>query len=145
MKYSTAISRLTDVVDGLDRAAEWPDTTVTAAFVFGIVLDGAADRDGIEVALVVAEAPEVVPFRQLDYELLGVRRRFDVTPSSRPAASASRTGWSRPPAAVHTRTARSISWFQTGYFAGRHCHKTGSSVNRNTAASASRCAGRDIH
>jgi hypothetical protein len=62
MKYSTAMSRLTDVVDGLDRAEEWPETTVTAAFVFGRLLDGTADLDRIEVALVVAEAPEVVPW-----------------------------------------------------------------------------------
>jgi hypothetical protein len=30
------------------------------------------------------------------------------------------------PAAAQTRTARSISWFQTGHCSGRHCHDTGS-------------------
>jgi hypothetical protein len=61
MKHSTAMSRLTDVCDGLDRAGEWPDSSVTGAFVFGAVLDADTDLDRVEVALVVAEPPEVVP------------------------------------------------------------------------------------
>ncbi len=84
MKYSTAISRLTDVVDALDRAAEWPDTTVTAAFVFGTSLDRTADLDRIEVALVVAEAPEVVPWmsRPAHLEALASVLRFTKLPVS---------------------------------------------------------------
>jgi hypothetical protein len=64
--------------------------------------------------------------------------------SSVPAGSSIVTPSSWP-AAAQTRTARSISWFQTGHCSGRHCHDTGSLGNRNTAASASRCAGRDLH
>jgi hypothetical protein len=62
MNHSTAMCWLTDVVDALDRAAGWPDTTVTAAFVFGTLLDGTEDLDQIDLALVAAEAPENVPW-----------------------------------------------------------------------------------
>lgn len=92
MKHSTAMSRLTDVVDGLDRAVQWPETTVTAAYVFGSALDGAAaDLDRIEVALVVTEAPEVVPSmsRPAHLEALAAGLRFTNLPVSwkwRPAA-----------------------------------------------------------
>jgi hypothetical protein len=82
MKYSTAMSRLTDVVDGLDRAAQWPDTTVTAACVFGTALDANADLDRIDVALVVVEAPEVVPWmsRPAHLEALAAVLRFPSCP-----------------------------------------------------------------
>ena len=50
MKLSTAVARLTDVVDGLDRAVRWPETSLSAAFVFGAALDGAADLDRVDVA-----------------------------------------------------------------------------------------------
>lgn len=55
MKRSTAMSRLSDVVDGLYRAAKWPGTTVTAAYVFGALLEGDAGLERVDVALVVAE------------------------------------------------------------------------------------------
>jgi hypothetical protein len=33
MKRTTAISRLGNVADGLDRALQWPDVTVVAGYV----------------------------------------------------------------------------------------------------------------
>src|SRR5438876_10435549 len=62
MKHSTAISRLGDVADGLDRAGQWPGVTVVAGYVFGALLEGNAELERIEVALVVAGPPEVVPW-----------------------------------------------------------------------------------
>ncbi len=84
MKNSTAMNRLTVVVDGLDRVAQWPDTTVTAAFVFGTALNANADLDRIDVALVVAEAPEVVPWmsRPAHLEALAAVLRFPKLPVS---------------------------------------------------------------
>jgi hypothetical protein len=84
MKRSTAMSRLTDVVDGLDRAAEWPGTTVTAAYVFGALLDGDASLDRVEIALVVAEPPEVVSWmsRPAHLEALATLLRFTKLPLS---------------------------------------------------------------
>ncbi len=84
MKHSTAIGRLTDVCDGLDRAAEWPDSSVTSAFVFGALLDDDADLDRVEVALVVAEPPEAVPWmsRPAHLEALAAMLRFTKLPLS---------------------------------------------------------------
>ena len=62
MKRSTAMSRIADVCEALDRAAGWPDTSVTGAFVFGALLDADVDLDRADLALVVAEPPEVVPW-----------------------------------------------------------------------------------
>lgn len=82
MKYSTAMSRLTDVCEGLDRAAEWPNSSVTGAFVFGALLDADVDLDRVEVALVVAEPPEVVPWmsRPAHLEALAAMLRFTKLP-----------------------------------------------------------------
>ena len=82
MKHSTAMSRLTDVCDGLDRAGEWPDSSVTGAFVFGALLDADTDLDRVEVALVVAEPPEVVPWmaRPAHLEALAAMLRFTKLP-----------------------------------------------------------------
>lgn len=44
MKLSTAVGRLADVADGLDRAVQWPETSVAAAFVFGASTTG-SDRE----------------------------------------------------------------------------------------------------
>jgi hypothetical protein len=79
MKLSTAVARLTDVVDGLDRAAQWPETSVPAAFVFGAALDGAADLHQVEVALVVTEAPEVVPWMSRPAHLEGLAAGLRLT------------------------------------------------------------------
>jgi hypothetical protein len=84
MKHSTAMSRLTDVCDGLDRAAEWPETSVTGAFVFGGLLDAEVDLDRVEVAFVVAEPSEVVPWmsRPAHLEALAAILRFTKLPLS---------------------------------------------------------------
>jgi hypothetical protein len=84
MKHATAMSRLADVCDGLDRAAEWPDTSVTGAFVFGASLDAEVDPDYVEVAFVVVEPPEVVPWmsRPAHLEALAAMLRFTKLPLS---------------------------------------------------------------
>lgn len=84
MKRSTAISRLSDVVDGLDRAAAWPETTVTAAFVFGAILDAETELDRIELVFVVAEPADAVPWmaRPAHLEALAATLRFTKLPLS---------------------------------------------------------------
>ena len=62
MKRSTAISRLTDIADGLDRAVQWSEVTVVGAYVFGRLLESDAQVERIELALVVAESFEIVPW-----------------------------------------------------------------------------------
>jgi hypothetical protein len=54
VKRATAISRLLDVVDGLDRTAQWPETTLVAAFVFGAPLDSETNPEHVQLAFVVA-------------------------------------------------------------------------------------------
>ena len=84
VKRSTAISRLNDVVDGLDRAAEWPRPTVTAAFVHGALLDGVPELDRVELAYVVADTAEDVPWmaRPARLEALAAIWRFTKLPVS---------------------------------------------------------------
>lgn len=55
MKRSTAIGRLGDVADGLDRAKQWQHANVTAAYVYGALVDGADDLEWVELAVVVDE------------------------------------------------------------------------------------------
>jgi hypothetical protein len=62
MKRSTVISRLNDIADGLDRAVQWSDVTVVGGFVFGGLLEPDAQLERIELALVVAEPPDTVPW-----------------------------------------------------------------------------------
>lgn len=78
------MGRLGDVADGLDRAAQWPETTVAAAFVFGAILDASLDLDLIELAIVVAEPADVVPWmsRPAHLEALAALLRFTKLPLS---------------------------------------------------------------
>jgi len=62
MKRSTAMSRLSDITDGLDRAAQWSEVTVVGGYIFGALLEPGVEIERIELALVVAEPPEVVPW-----------------------------------------------------------------------------------
>jgi len=62
MKRSTAITRLNEIAGGLDRAVQWPGVTVVSAYVFGAFLERDAQIERIELALVVAESPETVPW-----------------------------------------------------------------------------------
>jgi hypothetical protein len=84
VKHSTTMSRLSDVVDGLDRAATWPETMITAAFVFGGMLEDETDLDRIELAFVVAEPAEVVPWmaRPARLEALAATLNFTKLPLS---------------------------------------------------------------
>jgi hypothetical protein len=62
MKRSTAMSRLGDVSDALDRAAEWPEVSVVGGYVFGALLEPGAVLDRVEIALVVAAPADAVPW-----------------------------------------------------------------------------------
>ena len=58
--------------------------SLPCCFVFGAALDGAANLDRVDVALVVTEAPEVVPWmsRPADLEALAAGLRFTNLPVS---------------------------------------------------------------
>jgi hypothetical protein len=91
MKRSTATSRLSEVADGLERAKVWSGPCVVAGYVFGSLLDPAGEVERVQLALVVDEAVEEVPWmchpRQL--EALASLLRFDKLPISwwwRPSA-----------------------------------------------------------
>jgi hypothetical protein len=91
MKRSTVISRLNDIADGLDRAVQWSDVTVVSGYVFGGLLEPAAQLERIELALLVAEPPETVPWmaRPARLEALAELLRLPKLPVSwwgRPAA-----------------------------------------------------------
>lgn len=91
MKRSTAINRLADVADALDRTAQWSGPKVVAAYVFGTLLDPLSELEVVQLALVVAERPEDVPWmsRPARLEALASLCRFDKLPVSwrwRPAA-----------------------------------------------------------
>jgi len=60
MKHSTAISRLTDVVDGLERAAKWPDATLVARMRSEPSSTAMATLIAYSLALVVAEPADDV-------------------------------------------------------------------------------------
>lgn len=91
VKRSTAINRLTDVADALDRAGQWPGPKVVAAYVFGTLLDPLSELEAVQLALLVGEPPEEVPWmsRPARLEALASLCRFDKLPVSwrwRPAA-----------------------------------------------------------
>jgi hypothetical protein len=84
VKRSTAINRLSDVADALDRAGQWPGPPVVAAYVFGAVLDPVSELEVVQLALVVDEPPEDVPWmsRPARLEALASLCRFDKLPMS---------------------------------------------------------------
>ena len=91
VKRSTAINRLADVADALDRTGQWPGPKVVAAYVFGVLLDPVSELEAIQLALVVDEPPEELAWlsRPARLEALASLCRFDKLPLSwrwRPAA-----------------------------------------------------------
>ena len=82
MKRSTAISRLGDVVDELERAKQWRGATVNAAYVYGALVNGSDEIDHVEIALVVDQPAARVPWlnRPADLEALAKLLRFDKLP-----------------------------------------------------------------
>ena len=91
MKRSTAISRLSEVADGLERSKVWSGPCVVAGYVFGALLDPAGDVERVQLALVVDEPAEDVPWmsRPRHLEALASLLRFDKLPLSwcwRPSA-----------------------------------------------------------
>jgi hypothetical protein len=91
MKRSTAISRLSEVADGLERAKVWSGPCVVAGYVFGELFGPTGDVERVQLALVVDEPVEVVPWmsRPRHLEALASLLRFDKLPISwwwRPSA-----------------------------------------------------------
>ncbi len=91
MKRSTAISRLSEVADGLERAKVWSGPCVAAGYVFGALLDPAGEVERVQLALVVDEPVEDVPWlsHPQQLEALASLLRFDKLPMSwwwRPSA-----------------------------------------------------------
>jgi hypothetical protein len=91
MKRATAISRLSDVADGLERSKDWTGSCVVAGYVFGSLLDPAGDIEWVQLALVVDESAEAVPWmsRPRHLEAFASMLRFDKLPLSwqwRPSA-----------------------------------------------------------
>ncbi len=64
MRYATAVRRLRAVAEELDHHAKlWEEPLVTAAYVYGELLDGPEDLDAVQVALVVDLPPDQVTWR----------------------------------------------------------------------------------
>jgi hypothetical protein len=84
VKRATAIGRLTDVVDGLDRGRGWPNSTLTAAYVFGAVLEPDAELDRVDLVFGVDEPPDAVPWmsRPAHLEAFAASLRFTKLPLS---------------------------------------------------------------
>lgn len=61
VKRSTAIGRLREVAESLDRL-DWLEPKIVAAYVHGEILTGATVLDRVEIVLVVDAPPEVVPW-----------------------------------------------------------------------------------
>lgn len=97
MKRSTAISRLSEVADQLERFKLWPGPCLVAGYVFGATLEPAGDVERVQLALVVDEPAEDVPWMShlRPVEALASLMRFDKQPISwwwRPSAW---TVWNR--------------------------------------------------
>jgi hypothetical protein len=82
MKRSTAIGRLRDVCEGLDRAKQWSGVSVTAGYLYGALLEGDDDLEFISIALVVDEPAESVPWmsRPAHLEAMAKLLRLDKLP-----------------------------------------------------------------
>src|SRR4029453_12274003 len=72
MKRSTAIKRLGDVAEGLDRSTGGPGRWTTPAQVHGALLDGATEFDWLDLAFVVDEPAESVPWMSRPAHLEGL-------------------------------------------------------------------------
>lgn len=84
MKRSTALSRLHDVAEGLERLATWGDVRVVAGYVHGDLVDGLNDLERVQLVFVVDEPPEDVAWmtRPPHLEAAVALVRFDKLPLS---------------------------------------------------------------
>ncbi|MEP7114376.1 MAG: hypothetical protein ABI862_14010 [Ilumatobacteraceae bacterium] len=84
VKRTTAIGRLSDVADGLDRSKQWPGPAVAAAYVYGEFLDLSIEVERVQLALVVDQPAAVVAWmsRPAQLEALAAMLRFDKLPLS---------------------------------------------------------------
>jgi hypothetical protein len=82
VKRLTAVNRLAGIADELDRSKLWHRSSVVAGYVFGVMLDGASDVERIQIALVVDEPVEDVPWMShpVHLEALASLLRFDKLP-----------------------------------------------------------------
>jgi hypothetical protein len=111
VKRSTAIKRLGDIAEGLDSLALWPGTSVTAAHVFGPLLDGSSDSEWLQIALVVEEPAETIPWmsRPPQFEGLPHLLRLDKLPVQWRWRPASWPVWN------HEINRSACFWTQTGH------------------------------
>lgn len=82
MKRSTAIGRLGDICEGLDRVKQWAAVSVTAGYLYGALLDGDDNLEYVSIALVVDEPAERVPWmsRPAHLEAMAKLMRLDKLP-----------------------------------------------------------------
>jgi hypothetical protein len=82
MKRSTAIGRLSEVAEELDRASQWSEVSVIAGYVYGALVDGDDELEYVLIALVVDEPAERVPWlsRPAHLEALAKFIRLDKVP-----------------------------------------------------------------
>jgi hypothetical protein len=84
MKRLTAVNRLREIAGELERAKPWPGPTIVAGYVFGELIEATGDVERIQIALVVDEAVENVPWlsHPARLEALASTLRFDKLPMS---------------------------------------------------------------
>jgi hypothetical protein len=84
VKRSTAVNRLREIAAELERAKPWPESTIVAGYVFGELIEATGDVERIQVALVVDEPAENVPWlsRPARLEAFASMLRFDKLPMS---------------------------------------------------------------
>jgi hypothetical protein len=82
MKRSTAIGRLSDVAEELDRASQWAEVRVIAGYVYGALVDDDDELEYVSIALVVDEPADGVPWlsRPAHLEALAKFIRLDKLP-----------------------------------------------------------------
>jgi hypothetical protein len=84
VKRSTAVNRLAEIADELERSKVWSGSTVVSGHVFGDLLDAPDEVERIEIALVVDEPADYVPWMShpARLEALASMLRFDRLPMS---------------------------------------------------------------
>lgn len=95
MKFSTAVSRLGSIAEGLSAAEPWDGFIVTDAHVFSELLNGPDSLDAVSVAFVVDLPVEEVPWHAHPpaAEALARLLRLDKVPVTRRWRSAAWPVW----------------------------------------------------
>jgi hypothetical protein len=84
VKRSTATDRLAGIATELERSKLWSGSSVVAVYVFGDLLEATGDVERVQIALVVDEPAESVPWMShpARLEALASMLRFDRLPIS---------------------------------------------------------------